>query len=167
MKPACMNLLLALFLISNFAFASDPVPDCIGDDGSTIPVINQQVLYWKQNTANEYLARAHVQGQIVKLLPNETGHNHFEIQIGTDSSDILEVIYDYEFGKLPKLAVGDMIEACGDYITSYAEGNGYKPSPAGALIHWIHISDEPDKHASGYTMVNGSVYGQDLPQKRR
>lgn len=166
MKPACMNLLLALFFISNLAAASDAVPNCLADDGSVIPVINDQVLIWKTSTANEYLARAHVEGQIVKLLPNQTGHNHFEIQIGPNQTDILEVIYDYEFGNLPKLSVGDNVEACGDYITSYAEGNGYKPSPAGALIHWVHISDT-DKHQDGFTMINGSLYGQDLPKNKK
>jgi hypothetical protein len=63
------------------------------------------------------------------------------------------------FGATPTVQVGDTVEACGDYITSYAQGGGYAASPSGALIHWIHRSDSAN-HPSGYLMVNGVLYGQ-------
>ena len=56
------------------------------------------------------------------------GHHHFEISLGPDAQDTLEVVYNEGFGATPSIQVGDQIEACGDYITSFAQGGGYSLS---------------------------------------
>ena len=127
--------------------------------------MNAQVLQWKLTTPNQFLARALVEGRIVQIYADATGHNHFAIQIGQRPTEILEVIYSQDFGALPQLHVGSVVMACGDYITSTAQVGHLPPSPAGGIIHWIHASDSP-RHASGYLMVDNVVYGQ-FPGRQR
>jgi hypothetical protein len=149
---------------------ADNAPDCL-DKNSPIPVINDQVLDWKTSTANQYRQRAHIAGKIAGIYPNENGHQHFAIQIGSDKTDLIEVIYNTSFGRLPRLSIDMDVEACGDYITSNAQAGPYPPSPVGAIIHWIHRSPNLEKHESGYLMIDGTLYGQDAekagPKKPR
>jgi hypothetical protein len=135
-------------------------PTCLDNDRSPMEVNNDQVLNWKTSTDNEYHDRGNVTGTITQLYANATGHQHFQLQIGPNDSDTVEIVYDMEFGGLPKLTPGMQVQACGDYITSNAPYQSYKPSPDGALIHWVHWSDKPQKHVAGFLMVQGSLYGQ-------
>ena len=151
--------LAGLVLFSNLpAFAADPTPDCL-DGTQKLQVDDQKVLGWIQNTQKNFLARARVDGRISQLLPDQTGHAHFLIQLGPKPSDLIEVVYNDEFGALSHLAVGQEVEACGDYITTKNDPKLH----AAAIIHWVHMSDNPGSHQSGYLKIDGLVYGLDLP----
>ena len=147
----------ALFGLNANAFTVPPT--CLSNNGTVIPVVNEQVLLWKKSTPNQTLQRAHVSGLITKIYPNQNGHTHFSIKLGTGPNDTLEVIYNTSFGRLAHVAVGMQVEACGDFINSFAPGNGYPASPDGAIIHWIHRSNSGN-HQSGYLDINGILYGQ-------
>ena len=114
--------------------SSGSSPTCLDESGRNIPVDNDQAISDKKNTANGALSRDHVKGPITKIYPNQPGHNHFEIALN-DSGDTLEVVYDYAFGNLPELKEGMTVEACGDFINSYAPERGYQASPDLSLIH--------------------------------
>lgn len=81
------------------------------------------------------------------------------MQIGQNSYDTIEVIYNEMFGKVPSMQIGAQVEACGDYITAKAINGKYRASPDGAILHWVHESTRPGSHASGYMMIDGVVYG--------
>lgn len=134
------------------------VPPCMAGK-QELPIDDQEVLGWKTSTKNQFLARAHVEGTLTKVYADETGHAHFEIELGSGSNDGLEVIYNLSFGALPQLHEGMHVEACGDYITSNAPAGGYQASPDGAIIHWIHKSNDAS-HDSGFLAIDGVVYGE-------
>jgi len=169
-----------LALASLPALANHPSPLCASDSGQNIPIINQQVLEWKEGGAplGEPF-RAHVIGTIGRIFADQSGHMHYAIHLTnaapvpgcqpnaeTDClhpADLLEVVYNLPFGPTPNPTIGMNVEACGDYITANAPYNGYQPSPAGAIIHWIHMSPEPQQHPSGYLIMNGALCGQHNP----
>lgn len=162
-----MNRLRAFGLFLSLAFilnasASEIPPPCL-DSGKKLPVLNEQVHHWKNTTQNQFLARARVHGVLSKIYTEEGSHAHFQIEFddGLDNraDDTLEVIYNLDFGKLPPLAVGMEIEACGDYITSTVSTNRYPASPDGAIIHWIHKNPRGTGHESGYLEIDGRTYG--------
>ena len=152
--------LLSLFLVltvSNLAWAQ--VPACDTPSGP-IGVNNGQVLNWKQTTQNEYRSRGHIQGTLVKIFPDVTGHHHFSVQIGSQPTDLIEVIYNEDFGGVPPVQEGSQIEACGDYITATQDSGGYPPSPDGAILHWVHMSPDLARHPSGFLIIDGVLCGQ-------
>ncbi|MBI3543471.1 MAG: hypothetical protein HY075_09390, partial [Deltaproteobacteria bacterium] len=108
--------LSAIFAISTAALAEDAVPDCPDLDGSALPVINDSVLRWKQTKPNQYRHRARVRGYVRHVYPDKNGHHHFAIQIGANDTDLLEVIYNEDFGPIPELRDDSRVEACGDFI---------------------------------------------------
>jgi hypothetical protein len=123
-----------------------------------LPIDNDRVLQFKYSTPNGYKAQARVQGEITRVFPDQTRHNHFEIQIGSGPDDTLEVIYAEENGRLPAVAPGMTVEACGEYITA---NGGRAPSPSRAIIHWVHVADPArGSHPSGYLLIDGAVCGQ-------
>lgn len=135
-------------------------PDCLSSNGQKLPIDNQAVVEFEATSAESYLARAHVEGPVVNVFSDATGHNHFEIQIG-DQNNYLEVIYNQDFGALPNIQIGMTVEACGDYITSRTQDGPYPPSPAGAIIHWVHENPSGHGHPSGFLIINGQLYGND------
>jgi hypothetical protein len=141
------------------AFATEATPPCLGG-GKQLTVMNEKVHTWKTTTVNQFLARARVHGTLSKVYPEKNRHAHFEIEFDGGVSDTLEVVYSLDFGKLPKLAIGMEIEACGDYITSNAATSQYPASPDGAIIHWIHRNPKRKGHESGYLMIDGRAYGK-------
>jgi hypothetical protein len=152
-----LGLVLSCFAFAPSARATDAFPVCLnGKKG--LGINNAQVHVWKTTTPNQYLARGHVHGTISRLYPTKNRHAHFEIEFDGGVDDTLEVVYSLDFGKLPRLALGMEIEACGDYITSSQATSQYPPSPDGAIIHWIHKSTSRN-HASGFLAVEGRVYG--------
>jgi hypothetical protein len=154
-------LLFALLSFSNFNLAlAGTVPDCMDGD-RVLPVNNDQVLDWKHSTQNQFRDRGHVHGNIVQVYPDKNGHDHFSIQIGKQSDDLIEVIYNQDFGTTPALHEGMEVEACGDYITSIAQSGPYPPSPVGAIVHWVHLNPKHSGHESGFLAIDGQVYGQD------
>jgi hypothetical protein len=134
-------------------------PECLGNDGSDLPVNDNQVLQWKSSTPNNFHSRGHILGTLVRAYPDQTGHHHLEVSIGSDSNANIEIVYNEDFGSTPNYQPGAQIEACGDYITAYAQSGGYPPSPDGALIHWVHESDNPQKHPSGFLLIDGVLCG--------
>jgi hypothetical protein len=159
MRKGLLGLWVFVCLTSTAAIAAKDVPDCIGA-GKPIPIDNEQVVEWSDTTPNQFQARGHVEGEISNLFEDQTGHAHFAIRIGKKTDDEVEIIYNEGFGKLPELQVGMAVEACGDYITATAKAGHYPPSPVGALIHWVHKSDSPKKHPSGFLIINDQLYGQ-------
>jgi hypothetical protein len=148
-------------LVSSFSYA-DSLPPCLDDNGNAVTVNNAQVIQWESSTPNQFLARGNVHGPVVALYPNQTGHAHFAIQIGSDPSETLEVIYDLDFGAIPTVQLGMQVQACGDYITSNQATKYYPVSPCGAIIHWIHADPAGENHPGGFLTLNGQLYGQDL-----
>jgi hypothetical protein len=132
------------------------VDDTCLSNGKPIDVINEQVIQWKANTANAFLARARIQGTVDQVFPDHSGHRHFSLKIGPNPTDHIEVIYNLSFGNLPVPTIGMTAEACGDYITSIAQTGAYPPSPDGGIIHWVHRS--PHGHEAGYVILNGIKY---------
>jgi len=133
---------------------------CPDNNGNNIPINNSQVLQWKTSTHNQFLARAHVKGVVMDVYPDHSGHNHFAIDLDSNPNDGLEVVYNISFGDIPGVNVGDMVEACGDYITSDEATSQYPASPMGAIIHWIHRNPSGQGHPSGFLIINGQLYGQ-------
>jgi hypothetical protein len=174
MRSGIYGVLVGLFLAAQLGVAQDAIPSCpayrlrqenSGNPGS-LGVNNAQVLAWKQAAVNQQTDRGHVQGNVVRIYPDRNGHEHFAIQIGPNSSDTIEIIYNQEFGTVPPVSVGIPVEACGDYITSTGpspgpNGQTYPASPDGALIHWVHMAPGSSGHHSGYLVVNGVLTGQD------
>ena len=128
--------------------------------GAALPVDNARVLEMKSGTPNQYHDRAHIEGVLQGVFPDKTGHHHFEVAIGPASSDVIEVIYNEDFGGIPALTAGMSVEACGDYITANAPSGGYPASPDGAIVHWVHRSPNPH-HDSGFLVLGGVMCGQD------
>jgi hypothetical protein len=101
---------------------------------------------------------------ISREYPSKKSHEHFEVVFQSGKvNDNIEIIYNTQFGQLPPIRPGSQIAICGDYITSNAPTSQYQASPDGAIIHWVHRSNNPRKHATGYLVVNGSLYGGFIP----
>ncbi|MGZ3787357.1 MAG: hypothetical protein ACXVLQ_02475 [Bacteriovorax sp.] len=146
---------LTMFLSINYSAFSALDETCL-DHGRPLDVINEQVITWKSSTANAFLARARIEGTVDQVFPDHSGHRHFSLKIGPNSTDHIEVIYNLSFGNLPVPTIGMTAEACGDYITSIAQTGSYPPSPDGGIIHWVHRS--PHGHEPGYVILNGIKY---------
>jgi hypothetical protein len=151
----------ALLALAPLGWSADMAPPCPAY-GRELPVNNAQVLHWKRTTDNQFRERAHVSGRIVQVFSDRNGHDHFEIQIGKRDEDVIEVIYNQDFGRLPEPAIGMEVEACGDYITSTAQSGPYPPSPSGAIIHWLHMNPKGRGHEPGFLMMDGILYGMDV-----
>ena len=155
---AIWSLVLSL-LLSTFAFA-DQAPVCLSY-GKNLAVNNSQVLHWKRTTNNQFRERGHVQGTVLQVYNDKNGHSHFQVQLGNQGDDTIEVIYNQDFGVLPAVHSGMNAEACGDYITSTAQSGPYPASPDGAILHWVHMNPSGRGHDAGYLMLDGTLYGQD------
>lgn len=136
--------------------------DCL--DGDTKLAINNEVaLQWKSASEDLFEHRAYLQGPIVRVDMDRNSHDHFAIQIGPSFTDTIEVVFNQSFGELPPLKLGDVVSACGDYITTIKAGK-YFPSVDGAIIHWVHQSKS--SHASGFVTINDIEYGHsNVPSK--
>ncbi|MGK5089524.1 hypothetical protein WDW86_18385 [Bdellovibrionota bacterium FG-2] len=153
--------LIGLLFSAASSWAASETPECMAS-GRAIAVDNGQVLKWKGTTPNQFLGRAYVEGTVTTVYPDRNGHEHFAIKIGNEPNDMLEVVYNNEFGEMPTPTVGMKVEACGDYITSTEQTEAYPPSPVGAIIHWVHKS--PSKHDSGFVVLDGTLYGYSFPK---
>lgn len=152
--------LLLSLLIPAVLFSAETPPECVAN-GRAISVNNETVLKWKKSTPNQFHERGHVEGSIEAIYPDRNGHQHIQVMIGKGRKDTIEVVYNDDFGRLPKLAVGMQAEACGDYITSTAATDRYPASPDGAIVHWVHKNpNRSNNHPNGYLMLDGYVYGQ-------
>gem|GEM_PF-567094 len=142
-------------------------PDCHDDNRRSLQVDNGQVVTWKAKTPNQFKARAYVQGEVVRLFPERNSHDHFEIQIGPNPKDVLEVIYNKSFGDLRDVRPGMTVAACGDYITSTAQSGPYPASPSGAIIHWVHFNPREGGHPHGFLIIDGELFGDDVEMAER
>lgn len=153
------NFLLVLLVAFSPSLWADDLPACVGTDGVTLPVNNGEILRWKFSTANHFKAPAHARGVLTRFFSNRSRHQHFEIQIGIQTQDTVEIVYSSKFGNLPRLEVGSVVEACGDYLTANAPYDTFEASPSGAIIHWVHRSSNPDRHPSGFLAIDDVAYG--------
>ena len=134
------------------------MPVCMnGPDEMSID--NARILKFKSSTRNQYLDRGFVEGKVLKAPGIKNDHDHFVIAIGSGANDTLEIIYNRDFGDMPSINVGDRVVVCGDYITANAKAGGYDPSPEGAIIHWVHESNDPYRHESGFLIMDGELVG--------
>jgi hypothetical protein len=82
------------------------------------------------------------------------------IQIGPRPvQDTIEVIYSQDFGQLPTIQPGMQVHACGDFIKATQPNNGFPASPAGAIVHWVHVNSRGGGHENGYLMIDNVMYG--------
>ncbi len=158
-----VSIFLIQILLTSYGYAAPFTPSCLAN-GRELLVNNEAVIQWKHSTKNQYRNRAHIQGKVVRFFPDHTGHHHYEVQIGGNQNDLIEVIYNEEFGAVPKASIGATFEACGDYITSNATKGHLPASPDGAIVHWVHKSTNLASHDSGYIIVDGILCGQDDSQ---
>ncbi len=149
--------MLVTVVVSLLSCISYALPACLDNSGQALSLNNAQVLQWKQANQDQFHSRGHVKGPLVRNYPDYTGHTHFEMQVGPNASDTVEVIYNQSFGQLPTLTPGMDMEVCGDYITTGTQGHG--ASPDGAIIHWVHNNPSGQGHPSGYVAVSGVAYG--------
>lgn len=165
--------ILALVILLNVVFSTakaDAIPDCRDNKGNILPVMNEQALLWKSTKPNQYLQRALIEGTFVAVTLDRDSHFQFTVQIGKDpKKDLIEVIYNKSFGDIPEVKAGMKISACGDFINSFAPINGYPQSPAGAIIHWVHMNpktrENSKDHPDGYIVMGGTLVGHENPEK--
>lgn len=150
------SLLAAAILLPLQTFAANP--PCMAGP-TALPLDNSQVLYYKRTTPNQFLARGYISGTLTRVFPPQNGHDHFEILLTPNKGDTIEVVYNKSFGPLPQLKPGMQVVACGDYITSNAPAGPYQASPSGAIIHWVHRTDNPKKHDGGFLVIDGGLFG--------
>jgi hypothetical protein len=159
-----------IFLLSSqVSLAADEIPECLAY-GRPLSVNNDQVLHWKRTTGNQFRERGNIRGVVVEVLPDRRTHDHFTIKIGKRDYDTVEVIYNTDFGQIPDPQIGMVVQACGDYITATAQSGPYPPSPAGAIIHWLHMNPRGRGHDPGFLVMDGVLYGQEAdraPPRRR
>lgn len=152
---------LVVWVLSIGSAVGASLPPCL-ENGSPgmLPVMNDQVIQWKQVTKNSYQDRALVAGRVVRLLLERPGHTHIEISLDDKAGESIEVVYNTVFGELPKIVPGMQAAACGDYITT----KGQKNTPLGAIVHWVHYNPgdrDGGVHEHGYLVLDGVVYGNE------
>ncbi len=159
-NSSCVLSVGALFLgfavLTQNAVAA--IPDC-KDRNLVMSVNNQRILEFKKSTANGYMSRGFVSGVVSRVFPARNSHDHYEIKIGENENDVLEVVYNVAFGETPSPVEGMHVEACGDYITAFAQNGPYPASPSEAIIHWVHYNPKNSGHDHGFVAMDGSLYG--------
>lgn len=172
-----LSLLAVLCVFSNDAFAGkqrqqppildeSALPTCVDRNRSAMRSNNEEVIRWKTATENQYKDRALVIGSLVSVLQERKSHLHIQIDMdptsGQGTEDHIEIIYNRAFGEVDKsIHPGMPVAACGDYITSRERAGNYPASPVGAIVHWVHASNNPGKHAHGFLSIAGVIYGNE------
>lgn len=161
-QVATLFFTLQAFSTSHASWASFPPPNltCLDENHESLPYLNDQVMEWKTSTPDQTLKRAMIHGTVTQIFSKKTGHTHFAINIDQDPSGDIEVIYNDNFGELPKIQLGMKVVACGDYITVGPKAR--LPSPMGAIIHWLHHNPgdrDGGRHKHGFLVINGRTYG--------
>ncbi len=156
---------MAMALLPSVAMGGhdDAPPVCLDEQNHELTYNNDVVVRWVKTTRNQYRARAHINGTVVKLYARQGSHEHISVQIGTNVTEVIEIIYNTAFGRVERdIEVGSSVQACGDYITSNAPTGHYRASPDGAILHWVHHSTR-SSHPHGYLMIDGILYGDEEP----
>ncbi len=151
---------LGALLTISAAWADVP-PPCRDKRKDILEIDNERALMVKKTKPDQTQVRARISGKVQKIYKDQTEHDHFSIQIGSKPGESVEVVYSQDFGKIPeeRLKVGAVVEACGDFIVSKKKTKRYPPSPDGAIIHWVHRSNDPKRHPDGYVLVDRVLYG--------
>lgn len=149
-----LSFLILLFSLNLYAGKPHNIPDCL-DGKKAIPVNSERIAEFKRSSKDQFKARGHIQGEIAAVYHTSGGHDHFQVIMNDQSQTTIEVIYNNSFGKLPALSAGALVQACGDYITA----RKIRPSPDEAILHWVHRSNKPKSHESGFVAIDGEVYG--------
>lgn len=161
-------LLVLVSLVSAVsAFAADTIPQCFAGK-TAIEINNEQILHFKVTQPNQALTRGNIVGVITRTFPDKNGHTHFEINVGQKATDVVEVIFNDEFGPVNiELKQGMRVQACGDFINSSKPAKQYPASPSGAIIHWLHLNPKNQGHEHGYLWIEGKLFGYDWETARR
>lgn len=153
------------FLPSAHAYLPNAKTPLCFDRSESIEIDNERVLRMKEEKPNQFKARAFVSGKVITEPKLVGGHERFSIMIGSNTTDTLEMVYNVspEFGDLPPVRIGDDIVVCGEFINSFKDGGGYKASPDGAIVHWVHYNpgDRDPDHEHGFMMFDGNLAGFD------
>lgn len=137
--------------------ATTTAPDCMAGK-QKLEIDNANVLNWKATSRDQFKGRARIKGTITKVYANTRSHTKLQATIGPSAGDTVEIVYNDSFGRIPRLPLNAAIEVCGDYITARKPFRRYPASPDGALIHWVHRSNDSG-HPHGYVIIDGTVYG--------
>lgn len=147
------------------------LPPCVDFDRRPLEVNNHEVIRWKEQSPNQYKDRALINGTLVRVIKERKSHLHIEVDLTPQSqygdAEHIEIIYNREFGDVDDIREGDEVSACGDYITAREKAGPYPPSPVGAVLHWVHESNNPGKHAHGFLAIDGILYGSEGRGGRR
>jgi hypothetical protein len=109
-------MVLVAVLVGNLAYGfvgEAQIPPCL-DQEKRLEVENEKVLEWKEESPDQFLARARVRGEVLRVSLDRKSHIHFVIQIVAAEEHGLEVVFNKAFGPLPEIRPGDDVEACGD-----------------------------------------------------
>jgi len=171
-----LSLVLCLFVVSiqanakpqqrapGFDTIEKNLPICVDKNRTEFRSNNEEVIRWKRDTKNQYQDRALVI-TLVGVLLDRASHLHLQIDLdpaqNRGNDDQIEIVYNKSFGAVPAQRPGVVVAACGDYITARDRSGNYPPSPVGAIVHWVHASNNESKHAHGFLSVNGVVYGNE------
>ncbi|MCO5141825.1 MAG: hypothetical protein M9962_01900 [Oligoflexia bacterium] len=162
-----MIYIYTLFFTILFGFQSAvaALPECKDQNRKPMRENNRQVLDWKRSSKNQFKSRALIVGELKSTILNRGSHLHLQVDLfkdigdETDTIDHIEIVYNKSFGNITNLQPGAEVVACGDYITAREKAGNYPPSPMGAIVHWVHASNNPQKHSSGYLLIDGELYG--------
>jgi len=149
---------------------SEAAPPCLDESGKELLIDNVRALDLKKKGGDGKAYRARIKGQVVSKTSQRCSsrsgscHAHFQIQIGPQKTDTVEVVYSEDFGQMKEPAQGETVEACGDFLNTSRQRNS---GPSGAIIHWVHRANCMD-HEHGYVLVEGSdLYGMGADRNPR
>jgi hypothetical protein len=156
LKVFSLSTLLTLS-ISTSTIAYGNTRTCL-DKKDPMTFNENQILNFKEQMDDHFLARAFVRGIIVGKMENRAKHkNHLHLEVDLDGDiktieDRIEVIQNLEFGAIPDFEANTPIIACGDFKVD-------KFAPFGAIIHWTHRSPDIHRHEGGFLIINNTTLG--------
>ena len=147
MKSFIVTSLFAVLSFSTFAGTFNPstLPACKDLRGSVLPNTVDQLKVVMRSNADR--PQVMVTGVVSQILPEDhNGLPHQKYTLTVDGQIKLLIVSNLDFGRVP-LTVGSTLSVCGEFKKV---GQG--------MIHWTHF-DPHGGHPDGFTIVNGSLYG--------
>ncbi|MDX2113529.1 MAG: hypothetical protein SFW63_07355 [Alphaproteobacteria bacterium] len=153
-------------------------PPCFdGKSYRRLEIDNQRILTWnKTPISQKRIERALIRGVITKIVHRKrparfpgTYHTVIDVRLGTLPDDVIRLYYNLNHGALPKLRIGTMLTACGEYIKypdyfrdqtqryHYNQTETKKFRSNMPIMHYLHRSQ--NLWRSGFLMIDGVVYG--------